>query len=282
MEDPNYGWVVEMQIKATMKGSKVLEAPVSYRRRIGKSKISGTIRGVAGAGTKILFTILRATLGHLGPRKPAPQPYRVIQFTRFPEPGHAKTRLIPVLGTKGAAELHRRLAELTLEQVKLLAQDDLVSLEVRYTGGSREETRKWLGTSFPIRSQGDGNLGNRMARALHSAFQEGVERAILVGSDCPELSRIHMSQALELLARYDVVLGPAKDGGYYLIGLRRDAPKLFEDISWGTEKVLAQTLSRIETLGLSKALLGALDDLDRPEDLHLWEKTGAKLPDRQD
>jgi len=273
MQDPNYGWVVEMQIKATMKASKVLEVPVSYRCRIGQSKVSGTIRGVVGAGTKILLTIFRAALGQLHPREQAPQLYRVIQFTRFPEPGSAKTRLIPVLGPERAAELHRQLTDHTLEQVKLLARDDAVAVEIRYTGGTREQMRDWLGRSFPIRSQGEGDLGIRMVRAFHSAFQEGGERVILVGSDCPGLSLNLMSQALDLLSQSDVVIGPAKDGGYYLIGLRREAPELFQDISWGTQTVLEQTLSRVEALGLSKVLLEERDDLDRPEDLHLWEET---------
>jgi rSAM/selenodomain-associated transferase 1 len=272
MQDLDYGWVIEMQIKATIKDSKVLEVPVSYRCRIGRSKVSGTLRGVVGAGTKILWTIFKAALGRLHIRRGARQKERVIQFTRYPEPGSVKTRLIPALGPDGAADFHRQLSDHTLEEVCHLASEEEVNSEIRYTGGDREKMRKWLARSVSIRSQGLGDLGVRMARAFHDSFQEGVERVILVGSDCPGLTRDVMSRALSLLNRTDVVIGPARDGGYYLIGLRRDAPDLFRDISWGTEDVLEQTMSRIEQLGLSKTLLEELDDIDRPEDLHLWKK----------
>jgi rSAM/selenodomain-associated transferase 1 len=273
MQDLNYGWVVEMQIKATMKGSRVIEVPVSYRRRIGTSKVSGTIRGVVGAGTKILLTIFRAALGQLNTREQALPPYRVIQFTRYPEPGSVKTRLIPALDSRRAAELHRQLSEHTFKQVAWLSSQDNISAEIRFTGGSREEMRNWLGHSLFIRSQGSGDLGDRMARAIHSAFQEGCMRILVVGSDCPGLTGSIMSRSLSLLGDTDVVLGPATDGGYYLIGLRRDTPELFQNIDWGTDRVLEQTLNRIESLGLKKAILEELDDIDRPEDLYLWEET---------
>jgi rSAM/selenodomain-associated transferase 1 len=277
MQDPNYGWVVEMQIKATLGPSKVLEVPVRYRRRIGRSKVSGTIRGAVGAGTKILWTIFRASLGQLQYRKRVPESHRVIQFTRYPEPGTAKTRLIPELGPDGAADLHRQLSEYTLKQVGFLQQKTAISVEIRYTGGDRERMQDWLGPARPIRGQGGGDLGARMARAFHDAFQECCGRVILVGSDCPGLSHDLMSRALEHLSRCDAVIGPAKDGGYYLIGLRRDAPALFRGISWGTGRVLAQTLARAQQLGLSKALLEELYDIDRPEDLHLWQRSRREI-----
>lgn len=110
MEDLDFGWTVEMQVKAAALSIRVTEVPVSYRRRIGASKISGTIRGVILAGAKILYTIFRAALR---PRWARGQGGRdaLILFARFPVPGQAKTRMIPALGPEGAARLHRRLAE---------------------------------------------------------------------------------------------------------------------------------------------------------------------------
>jgi rSAM/selenodomain-associated transferase 1 len=277
MRDRGYGWVIEMQIKATAGGAQVVEVPVSYRRRIGRSKVSGTVKGVVGAGTKILLTIFMAALGLLRKASHASPARRVVLFTRYPEAGAAKTRLIPLLGPEKAAELHRRLTEHTLAQVRRLTEHSPVSIEVRYTGGGREEMRKWLGTDFPVRNQGCGDLGARITRAFHDAFQEGRERVVLIGSDCPGLSADLILSALDDLSERDVVVGPAADGGYYLIGLRREVRDLFRDIPWGTDRVLAETLKRIDALGLSKSVLDQKNDVDRPEDLHVWEQISSKF-----
>ena len=136
MHDPDYGWTVEMQIKAAKEGLQVKEVPVSYRRRIGESKVSGTIRGVVGAGTKILATIFLAASGYSGARKSSPAKERLIVLTRYPEPGRSKTRLIPVLGIQGSAELHRKMTEHTMGSVRALTSLRPVSVEVRYEGGN--------------------------------------------------------------------------------------------------------------------------------------------------
>ncbi|MBI5524553.1 MAG: TIGR04283 family arsenosugar biosynthesis glycosyltransferase [Desulfarculus sp.] len=192
---------------------------------------------------------------------------RLIIFTRYPEPGQVKTRLIPALGEEGAAGLARRLAQDTLAWGMSLARQEPVRLEVRFAGGDETAMRSWLGLAPLYRPQGEGDLGQRMARALHQALQEGEERVVLVGIDCPRRDDRLMSQAFQALASHDLVLGPAQDGGYYLVGLRQPAPAIFQGISWGGPEVLRQTLDAAGRAGLSTHLLATLPDIDRPEDL---------------
>lgn len=277
MQDRDYGWTVEMQVKAAARpGIRAIEAPASYRRRIGRSKISGTIRGVLGAGTKILATILLAALdarraaGGPGARE------RLVVFTRHPTPGRTKTRLIPALGREGAAELQRQMTERTTAQARIARRRRGTEVQVRFAGGSEGLVRGWLGQDLPCQSQGEGDLGERMARAFRQAQQAGLERTVIVGTDCPGLTARVMARAFDALRHSDVVLGPATDGGYYLIGLRRPAADLFAGMSWGTEYVLQQSLQKAKRAGLTTALLEPLDDVDRPEDIQVWRRATAQ------
>ncbi len=197
---------------------------------------------------------------------------RLIVFTRYPEPGTTKTRLIPALGPEGAADLHRQMAEHSLVQARRLQEQRPVALEVRFDGGSEERMRAWLGADVACVPQGEGDLGERMARAFREAFWHGVERIVIVGTDCPALTADLMSAALAALGDHDLVLGPATDGGYTLIGLRRELPQLFAGVPWGTGKVLERTLAIAEQAQLRVRLLERLDDVDRPEDLPAWER----------
>lgn len=268
MADRDYGWTVEMQVKAIQRGLRVREVPVRYRRRIGRSKISGTVKGVVGAGTKILWTIFSLWLKQqLSPRRPP----RLIIFTRYPIPGKTKTRLIPFLGAQGAAQLQRQMTERIVSWARELQRVKDVDLEIAYEGGSQRAMERWLGTGLAYARQGDGVLGRRLARAFDRAFRDRAGKAVIIGGDAPALGPAAVRKALSLLDEHDLVLGPATDGGYYLIGLKAPCPGLFEKIPWGSEKVLDQTLSRARAAGLSTALLPKLCDVDRPEDLPVWE-----------
>ncbi len=183
MTDPTYGWTIEMQIKALIASLQVTEVPVSYRRRIGKSKISGTIRGVFGAGTKILATIAKYVL--LRPRVSTAKRNRLIVFTRYPVPGRAKTRLIPSLGPLGAAELQRRMIEQTLKRARSLSSKKQIDIEIRYLGGNRQLICRWLGPGLIFRAQCAGDLGQGMEGALAEAFDSGCHRVVLIGTDVP-------------------------------------------------------------------------------------------------
>lgn len=194
----------------------------------------------------------------------------LIIFTRYPEPGLTKTRLIPTLGAKGAATLQQQMTEYTLSKVRELQHRPL-SLEVRFTGGSLTLMQDWLGTDIVYQPQGKGDLGERMARSLAVAFQAGMERVVIIGTDCPSLNTNLLTKAFHQLHSDDLVLGPALDGGYYLIGLRCFILELFTDINWGTAEVLHQTVAIAKKLDLSVAYLPQLADIDRPEDLPVWE-----------
>jgi rSAM/selenodomain-associated transferase 2/rSAM/selenodomain-associated transferase 1 len=202
----------------------------------------------------------------------------LIVFTRYPEPGLTKTRLIPALGAQGAAELHRLLAEHTLDRARELQASRSVSVEVWFAGGGEALMRDWLGDETVCRHQGEGDLGARMSRAFQEAFSRGAERAAIIGTDCPDLDARVLGAAFEQLLTFDLVLGPAADGGYYLIGLRRFVPELFTGITWGTCKVLQQTVATADRLKLSTSKLHKLADIDRPEDLAILDSHWAILP----
>ncbi|MCH7908295.1 MAG: TIGR04283 family arsenosugar biosynthesis glycosyltransferase, partial [Candidatus Hydrogenedentes bacterium] len=123
----------------------------------------------------------------------------------------------------------------------------------------------------------DGDLGDRMGLAFREAFRDGLDRVIIVGTDCPDLTGPILRSAFDRLAQHDVVLGPATDGGYYLIGVRREAtvralPHILSQIDWGTEHVFGQTLAAVRAQGLSGSTLPPLDDVDHPEDLEVWKR----------
>lgn len=196
----------------------------------------------------------------------------LIIFTRYPEAGKTKTRLIPALGIEGAANLQRQMTEHTLSQVKQLQKTSAISCEVRFAGGNLQLMQDWLGDDIAYQPQGEGDLGSRMAQSFYNAFQSGAKKAITIGTDCPDVDDQILADAFDQLHQCDLVLGPALDGGYYLIGLQRPLPKLFMNIDWGTSQVLQQTIDTAQTLNLSVNYLPLLADIDRPEDLPIWEK----------
>ncbi len=191
-------------------------------------------------------------------------------FTRYPEPHCTKTRLIPRLGPEGAAELQGDMTDHTLAWARELAGKASVSVQVRFEGGDEARMRDRFGDSLLYLPQGPGDLGDRMTRAIAEAFASGADRVIVVGTDCPGITSALAEQAFQRLATADLVVGPATDGGYYLIGLGRPIPELFTDIDWGKETVLRATQQRAEQLGLAVGLLTPLSDVDRPEDLPVW------------
>lgn len=178
----------------------------------------------------------------------------IIVFAKAPLPGAAKTRLIPALGAWGAARLHERL---TRHAVRTALAAGCGRVEVH--GTRRHSFFDRLG--LPFRLQRGHDLGERMHRAL--ARNPG---AILIGTDCPELTVADLRRAARLLqAGYEAVLAPAEDGGYALIALRRVAPETFRNIAWGTSTVFDETVKRLR--GYRWRALRTVWDVDRPEDL---------------
>lgn len=179
----------------------------------------------------------------------------VALFARFPLAGAAKTRLIPALGPEGAAHVHRLLVERTVATVRESGLD----LTFWFTGAEAADFAAWLGNGIALAEQGDGDLGARLTRV--------AAPAILLGADVPGLTAQHLRQAADALERNDVVIGPALDGGYYLLGFNRRLPFLFTGMAWGTSGVLEETLDRLRTAGVEVTLLETLADCDRPADL---------------
>jgi rSAM/selenodomain-associated transferase 1 len=185
---------------------------------------------------------------------------RLVLFARYPLPGACKTRLIPALGPAGAANLHRRLTERTIAVLRM----GNGPITVAFTGASEAEFAVWLGPEVLLAKQAEGDLTARLLACLDPA------PVIFFGADTPELANRHVETAIEALRSHEVVIGPAEDGGYYLIGMRRAMPELLTDMPWSTELVLPETLRRLEQMGIAPYLLETLADCDRPEDLERW------------
>lgn len=199
----------------------------------------------------------------------------LLVFARAPQVGQAKTRLIPALGAEGAAALHAGLVERTLQTACGNAFDVLLWCHP----DTHHPFFRDCADRFPLglHAQAGGDLGARMAHALNTALAQH-DHAVLIGTDCPDLDVADLATAFQALrAGTDVVIGPATDGGYYLIGLKRHCDALFADIDWGTSLVMNQTLARATQLGLSMQLLANRHDLDTPQDLVAFDDCAAVL-----
>lgn len=184
-------------------------------------------------------------------------------LARSPIPGRVKTRLIPVLGEEGACDLQRLLLERAL---RLPVQG--FSQRFLWLDDGPDEDLQALASQldWTLVEQPAGDLGERMRRIAALGLAES-DAVVLIGNDCPALDGDYLSGACEALHGQPVVLGPAEDGGYVLLGLRRLDPLLFSAMPWGTDQVLLMTQARLQQLDWSHQLLPVLWDVDRPEDL---------------
>lgn len=192
-------------------------------------------------------------------------PVRIVIFAKAPVPGRVKTRLIPALGETGAARLAARMLNRALEQA-LSADVGPVELCMSPSLDSPE----WAGIPLPpgieTSDQGEGDLGERMARATRRTFARG-EAVLLTGTDCPQLTGTLLREVAAHLADHDAVMHRAEDGGYPLLGLRVFDGSLFTDIPWSTATVADLTLERLATLGWRVWVGETLRDIDEPADL---------------
>ena len=195
-------------------------------------------------------------------------------MTRLPRTGRNKTRLIPALGAEGATVFHERLARHAIGRASSFCTlHKKANLTVRLEGGTSIEGKTWLGSdSLDCREQSPGDLGHRMESAANTAFEEGADRVVIIGTDCPSIDETTLENAFDALTDADVVFGPAADGGYYLAGMRKPTPSIFRNIPWGGEKVLKDSTTAAEKAGLKVHMLDVLSDVDMPEDLVAAEK----------
>jgi rSAM/selenodomain-associated transferase 1 len=203
----------------------------------------------------------------LAPHASRPEPARnaLIIFAKAPIPGKVKTRLCPPLTDEEAATLHGSLVLDVLERTQLPSMDRFMAC----APSAEHVFFKILEERHGVRllTQSGGDLGNRMQQALRAVLNSGYRRALLIGTDVPAISRSLLSQAMDLLGSHDVVLGPAADGGYYLIGLSRLIPELFVDMPWSSDRVCTLTEEKARGLGLMTGLLPRQRDLDTVQDL---------------
>ena len=213
---------------------------------------------------------LRRTIG------PSPRaPLCLGLFLKAPRPGTVKTRLAATLGADRAVAIYRDLVADTVDRA--LAAD---GIERRVLFFSPREAADECAELLPsealdsgrllLRPQADGDLGERLEKAFDELLEPGPCRAVLTGTDCPDLRAGDFEDAGAALEDHDLVLGPALDGGYWLVGLRRRAPELFRDMAWSTPEVLQETLRRAATLGLGIHQLRSLRDIDHASDWHAW------------
>lgn len=192
-------------------------------------------------------------------------------MAREPVAGRAKTRLSPLFGADGAAHLYEAFLRDTLELSRLSG----ARTSVFTSGGALKSLRpvaphvsRWL-------PQGKGDLGERMRRAFASCFRAGARRVVLIGTDSPGLPLLQLRAAFRALRRCDAVLGPASDGGYYLLGLARPLPPLLQRMPWSSSSLLSATAGRARELHLKLESLPLWFDVDRPDDLGVLEGLAA-------
>lgn len=191
----------------------------------------------------------------------------VLVFQKNAILGKVKTRLASGMGEARALEIYRHLTQSTYS----VLEDMSAPVWTYFSDFIPETVNTSIAKSFV---QEGHDLGERMANAFARSFELGMDKVVLIGTDCPTLQSHHLHEAFEALTHSDLVVGPATDGGYYLIGMKRRADYLFEGISWSTAEVLSQTLAVAKAHGLLPTLLEELSDIDTQED---WERYSSQI-----
>ncbi len=196
---------------------------------------------------------------------------KLIIFSKAPDPGQVKTRLIPAMGKTGAAQLHQDMLE---QKLKLVTENGIAVVELHCAPDQQHPYFQQTAyrSNLELHTQVGDDLGERMANALQAALNTH-SKAVIIGTDCPLLDQEYLIAAFQALENgSDAVIGPAADGGYVLLGLRQFHPTLFTDMYWGTDTVLSYTKARLHQSGFTYVELNTLWDVDRPDDLDLYRE----------
>jgi rSAM/selenodomain-associated transferase 1 len=197
-------------------------------------------------------------------------PDAVIIFARLPKAGKVKKRLAAKLGEDFAARFYKICAEHTFNECrKPLLKETVVYIFIA-DENDLEPAKNWAGNDFRYVPQTGTDIGERMYNAFKFVFSEGIEKAVLIGTDIPDISEKIIANALDLLEQNEVVIGPAEDGGYYLIGMKELNGFIFEKQEWGTGSVYAETINRLTKNNTGIETIAELYDIDTEENLKKW------------
>lgn len=183
-------------------------------------------------------------------------------FVKNPEVGKVKTRLAATIGDEAALAIYQQLLLYTASATEYLVVDKFV-----FYSGHKEEEDIWNNKHFFKEVQHGNDLGERMKNAFSITFGKGYERVVIIGSDCPDITEVRIESAFSELDSAEVVMGPTEDGGYYLMGMKKLYPELFENMRWSTNHVFPDTIRKCEDLHLTYSLLPVLNDIDEMKDL---------------
>ena len=195
----------------------------------------------------------------------------LIIFVKNPEKGKVKTRLAETIGDEKALAVYNELLQIT----KSVADPLSVEKQIWYSRFVDEDDL-WEQGPYEKHSQKGESLGQRMQSAFQKAFSSGHQKVVIIGSDCASIRTEIVREAFDELVDHDLVVGPAQDGGYYLLGMSEFYPALFEDKTWSTSSVFESTMAQVENLNLSYHLLSTLNDIDTEDDLRA--STRIRLP----
>ncbi|MCR4321078.1 MAG: TIGR04282 family arsenosugar biosynthesis glycosyltransferase [Candidatus Brocadiaceae bacterium] len=209
----------------------------------------------------------------------------LIVFIKYPEPGKVKTRLAKALGDEKACAVYKSLAENVIKNI-FTKNPGTYDVHIFFTPADKEtEIMDWLkpfihgnrGVKTQFSPQEGRNLGEKISNAFRQILQEkGCKKCIIIGTDCPEIDATLIENAFDILKEKNIVIGPCKDGGYYLLGMSRPASDLFVDIDWSTDRVFEQTMEKIQKNNLSCSILKTLVDIDTIEDLYRYSPNPNK------
>jgi hypothetical protein len=195
---------------------------------------------------------------------------KLIIFVKNEEAGKTKTRLAAAIGDEQALEVYQKLLGRTFKQTRDLD----ITKEVWYSRFIAENDI-WEAGDFKKQLQSGENLGKRMSNAFQESFlEESFQKVVIIGSDCAELTSDIIQQAFQELEEHEFVIGPAEDGGYYLLGMRSYHPEVFEEIEWSTGSVFQKTVEKIRDIGSNYTTLKELNDVDTIED---WNRVKSGL-----
>jgi rSAM/selenodomain-associated transferase 1 len=293
MCEMRYGWSTEMLAKAARAGLRIYEEPVAYYQRIaGQSKVGGTLRGSVMASAHILRTLSRYTRWRRPPETQAPvdaERQALFIVARTPLAGQTKTRLGALIGHEAAAALYAAfLCDLGARFTEAAARDgyDLywyyTAPEEMNNAPAEELFTHALPTGGRLLRQMGETFGQRLLHGFQALCEEGYKRIVVIGSDSPQLPAAWIREAFAALRQDDVVIGPARDGGYYLLGLRAEssASDLFTGIPMSALDTCARTIEHAKRLNLSVAYTPRSFDVDEAPDLRLLHATLCATPSR--